>query len=66
MRAALGASTPESGSSSSSTRRVLDERAGDQHALALAARERAEAVAGAVGEPDPVERGVGGGAVARG
>ena len=36
--------------------RVLDERAGDQHALALAAGERPEAGAGVLGEPDALER----------
>jgi hypothetical protein len=40
-------------------RRVLDERARDEHALALAAGEVAEPRVGEVGEADPVERGVG-------
>src|SRR5690242_14186746 len=38
-------------------RRVLDERAGDEHALALAAGELAELLAGERGEADAVERG---------
>ena len=35
---------------------VLDERAGDQHALALAARQRAEALARVLGEADALQR----------
>ena len=40
-------------------RRVLDERARDEHALALAARELAELAVGEGGESDPLERGSG-------
>src|SRR3954469_2899980 len=42
---------------------VLHERAGDQHALALAARQRAEALALPLREPDPSERGARRGAI---
>ena len=48
-----GASRPENGSSSSSTPRVLDQRAGDQHALALAAGELAEGLARRGRQADP-------------
>jgi len=47
-------------------RPVLQQRAGDQHALPLAAGEVAEAAAGAVGEADALERGVRGLAVGAG
>ena len=49
---ALAASTPVNGSSSSSEAGVLHERAGDQHALALPARELAERPPGEVVEID--------------
>ena len=40
-------------------RRVLDERARDEHALALPARELAELAVGEADEADPPERGAG-------
>ena len=57
------ASTPLNGSSSSSSSASWATARASEHALLLAARQHAEAVAGAVGEADLVERRRGRGAV---
>ena len=57
---ALAGSTPGERLVEQEHRRVLDERAGEQGALALAAGQLAEADAGLLREPDAVERRAGG------